>query len=84
MLSLGYKFDLEIARRADPFQPDRQMIGAGSGHSIEMPFKRTTVQTLTAQKTNTNNNVKVRKYFPETWLWNTTDVGYKLSILCVV
>ncbi len=26
----------------------------------------------------TTSNVKVRKYFPETWLWNSTIVGYRL------
>jgi len=22
------------------------------------------------------SNIKIRKYFPETWLWNDTTVGY--------
>jgi hypothetical protein len=29
-------------------------------------------------KHETTTNVKVRKYFPETWLWNSTIVGYRL------
>ena len=33
-----------------------------------------------SEKSNTND-IKIRKYFPETWLWNTTSVGYTLILI---
>ncbi len=49
--------------------------GYGSGQLMPMSIDRSDSAVL---KHETTTNVKVRKYFPETWLWNSTIVGYRL------
>jgi hypothetical protein len=47
----------------------------GGGQLMPMSIDRSDSAVL---KHETTTNVKVRKYFPETWLWNSTIVGYRL------
>ena len=51
----------------------------GAPSASSMPVAGMGLQTtLENSITNTENIIKVRKHFPETWLWNTTLVGYRL------
>ena len=41
-------------------------------------LKGDVLDSVSPPKSGSKESVKIRKHFPETWLWNQTNVGYGL------
>ena len=39
-------------------------------------LKADVLDSVSPPKSQSTESVKIRKYFPETWIWNETNVGY--------
>ena len=56
---------------------DKTMVGLPGPPAPKSLSSSSSSNSAINEKKETNtNNLKIRKHFPETWLWNWTDVGY--------
>lgn len=48
--------------------------------AMSMPISTSSEMSLSSNNKQTNDDLqKIRKYFPETWLWNSTITGYAMQ-----
>jgi len=48
--------------------------------AMPLPISTSSEMSLSSNNKQTNDDLhKIRKYFPETWLWNSTITGYAMQ-----